>query len=61
MTLVEAFRRNWLIATFGIILLLVGAGLLFWNEVGLIFVGKSGLFCLTFILIGTRGTHNYVS
>ncbi|KAI9588626.1 transmembrane protein 43 homolog [Glossina fuscipes] len=32
MTLVEAFKRNWLIATFGIILLLVGACVLFWNE-----------------------------
>jgi len=32
MNLSEAFRRCWLIATFGCILFLVGTGLLYWNE-----------------------------
>ncbi|XP_055688427.1 transmembrane protein 43 homolog [Lutzomyia longipalpis] len=32
MTLIEQFRACWLIATFGIILFIAGASILFWNE-----------------------------
>lgn len=32
-TVMECFRRTWLISTFGIVLFFLGVNLLFWNEV----------------------------